>query len=74
MLLTLEPMCLNLCLFSALLLGVVYLFFGAFEIVFKNNHGFEPWQIGLTFVGLLSGMFAGMATDPWWVLPPASPL
>jgi MFS family permease len=28
-LLFLEPMCFNLCLFSALLLGILYLFFGA---------------------------------------------
>ena len=45
LLLTLEPMVLNLCLFSALLLGVLYLFFGAFEIVFTNNHGFELYQM-----------------------------
>ena len=32
MLLLLEPMCLNLCLFSALLLGTLYLFFGAVSI------------------------------------------
>ena len=64
MLLTLEPMCLNLCIFSALLLGVLYLFFGAFNIVFKNNHNFELWQIGLSFLGILVGMLIGIATDP----------
>src|SRR5437764_729309 len=37
-LLTLEPMCLNLCIFSSLLLGVLYLFFGAFALVFTKNH------------------------------------
>ena len=50
LLLALEPMCLNLCIFSALLLGVLYLWFGAFELVFENNHGFELWQVGLTYV------------------------
>ena len=30
LLLLLEPMCFNLCLFSAILLGILYLFFGAF--------------------------------------------
>ena len=64
MLLTLEPMCLNLCIFSALLLGVLYLFFGAFNVVFKNNHNFELWQIGLSFLGILVGMLIGIATDP----------
>ena len=31
LLLTLEPMCASLCLFSAILLGILYLFFGACE-------------------------------------------
>lgn len=43
LLLTLEPMCLNLCLYSAVLLGVLYLFFGAFELVFEENHHFLLW-------------------------------
>ena len=66
LLLTLEPMCLNLCLFSALLLGVLYLFFGAFEVVFADNHHFELWQIGLTFSGLLVGQLIAISTDPLW--------
>ena len=66
LLLTLEPMVLNLCLFSAILLGVLYLFFGAFEIVFTNNHGFELWQVGLSFTGLLVGQLAAIATDTFW--------
>lgn len=49
LLLTLEPMCLNLCLYSAVLLGVLYLFFGAFEIVFEENHGFNLWYAGLFY-------------------------
>ena len=65
-LLTLEPMCLNLCLFSAILLGVLYLFFGAFEIVFEDNHGFNLWQVGLTFTGLLVGIIIAVASDPLW--------
>lgn len=66
LLLILEPMCLNLCLFSAILLGVLYLFFGAFEVVFEENHGFELWQIGLTFSGLLVGQLIAIGTDPLW--------
>ena len=66
LLLILEPMCLNLCIFSALLLGVLYLFFGAFELVFQVNHHFELWQIGLTFTGLLVGQLAAIGTDPLW--------
>lgn len=63
-LLIFEPMVLNLCLFSSILLGVLYLFFGAFTLVFKNNHGFQLWQIGMTFLGIFVGMIAGISTNP----------
>lgn len=65
-LLFLEPMCLNLCLFSAILLGTLYLFFGAFEIVFQGNHGFTLSQTGLSFLGIFVGMIVGGAMDPLW--------
>ena len=66
LLLTLEPMCLNFCLFSATLLGVLYLFSGAFEVVFTDNHSFELWQVGPSFSGLLVGQLPASATDPLW--------
>lgn len=66
LLLILEPMCLNLCLFSALLLGVLYLFFGAFEVVFTDNYGFELWQVGLSFTGLLVGQLVAISSEPFW--------
>jgi multidrug resistance protein len=62
LLLTLEPMCLNLCIFSALLLGVLYLWFGAFNLVFENNHGFEQWQVGLTYIGIFIGILMAIAS------------
>lgn len=65
MLLVLEPMCLSLCLFSAIILGIQYLFFGAFGVVFRNNHNFELWQVGLTFSGISVGMLAAVATVFW---------
>ncbi|KAH9810758.1 efflux pump atB-like [Teratosphaeria destructans] len=67
-LLTFEPMCLNLCLLSAILLGIIYLFFGvgAFALVFENNHGFNQWQIGLSFLGIFVGMLVGVSLDPIW--------
>lgn len=55
-LLIFEPMCLNLCILSAILLGILYLFFGAFPLVFEKNHGFTISQTGLTFLGLFVGM------------------
>ncbi|KAF2735896.1 MFS general substrate transporter [Polyplosphaeria fusca] len=65
-LLLLEPMCLNLCILSAMLLGILYLFFGAFPLVFQNNHGFSISQTGCSFLGLLVGMLLGIASDPLW--------
>lgn len=66
MLLIFEPMCLNLCIFSAILLGILYLFFGAFQLVFSNIYGFELYQIGLSFLGLLVGMLMAVCSDPLW--------
>lgn len=59
-------MCLNLCILSAILLGVLYLFFGAFLLVFEDNHGFNLWQAGLTFLGIFVGMITGVSCDPLW--------
>ncbi|KAI0518585.1 major facilitator superfamily domain-containing protein [Xylaria bambusicola] len=65
-LLLLEPMCLLLSLLSAVLLGVIYLFFGAFPLVFGNTYGFNLWQVGLSFLGIFVGMLVGAATNPIW--------
>lgn len=65
-LLIFEPMCLNLCLLSAILLGTLYLFFGAFPLVFRNVYGFNLWQSGLTFMGILAGMIMAAFLDPVW--------
>jgi hypothetical protein len=56
--------CLNLCLLSSLLLGILYLFFGAFPLVFEHNHGFTLWQVGLSFMGLFVGMLTGIFANP----------
>ncbi|KAM3451838.1 hypothetical protein MY3296_004985 [Beauveria thailandica] len=65
-LLIFEPMCLNLCLLSAILLGILYLFFGAFALVFSTNYGFNLWQVGMAFIPICVGMFIATATDPLW--------
>ncbi|KAK9483564.1 MFS general substrate transporter [Lipomyces starkeyi] len=59
-----EHMVLNLCLFSALLMGILYLFFGAFGVVFVGAHQFQLWQVGLTFLGIFVGMIVAVALDP----------
>jgi multidrug resistance protein len=66
LLLFFDPMCFNLCLYSAILLGILYLFFGAFPLVFREVYGFNLWQIGLTFIGLMVGMLLAIASDPIW--------
>ncbi|KAL3455127.1 major facilitator superfamily domain-containing protein [Aspergillus heterothallicus] len=66
LLLTLEPMCMSLCIFSAILLGILYLFFGAFQLVFGNVYGMELWQRGLCFLGLFVGMAFAIISDPFW--------
>jgi len=63
-LLIFEFMVLNLCLFSAILLGILYLFFGTFPLVFRNAHGFNLWQVGLSFLGILVGTLMAGAVDP----------
>ena len=65
-LLLLEPMCLSLCIYTAFLLGILYLFFGAFPLIFSTNHGFVLWQTGLTFLGLVIGLVAALFTNPLW--------
>ncbi|KAJ8101620.1 major facilitator superfamily domain-containing protein [Lipomyces tetrasporus] len=59
-----ELMVLNLCLFSALLMGILYLFFGAFGVVFEGTYHFQLWQVGLTFFGIFVGMVAAIGLDP----------
>jgi len=61
-----EPIALLLCTYTALLLGCLYLFFEAFNLVFMNNHDFTLSQVGLSFLGLFVGMVIGIATDPLW--------
>lgn len=65
-LLFLEPMCTLLCIYSALLLGILYLFFGAFPLIFRTNHGFNLWQTGLTFLGLVVGQVLAVIINPFF--------
>ncbi len=60
-----EVMLLLLCLWSALLLGILYLFFVAFPIVFER-HGFNLQEIGLSFLGIGIGMILAVLSMPYW--------
>jgi len=66
LLLVWEPMLLLLCIFTAVLLGILYLFFQAFPLLFRGLHAMTLEQTGLTFLGLFVGMALGVLTDPWW--------
>lgn len=59
-------MILALSTYTSLLQGILYLFFGAFPLVFVNNHGFNLWQTGLTFLGLLIGNMIACLFNPYW--------
>ncbi|KAK3905044.1 major facilitator superfamily domain-containing protein [Staphylotrichum tortipilum] len=61
-----EPMAVVLNIYTAVLLGLLYLFFGAFPLIFRTNHGFNLWQVGLTFMGLLVAMVIACLTTPFW--------
>lgn len=65
-LLFLEPMCLCLDLYSAILLGILYLFFGAFPLVFRTNYGMNLWQAGLTWLGIMVGLLIAAGSTPIW--------
>lgn len=66
LILFLDPMCFCLCLFSAILLGTLYLFFGALPLVFGDVYHFNLWQNGLVFLGILTGMLIAIFSDPIW--------
>lgn len=59
-------MALALDIWSALLLGILYLAFQAFPIIFEQLHGFNVQSVGLSFLGIGLGMVIGLATQPLW--------
>lgn len=51
---------------AALILGIQYLTFQAFPIIFGNGHGFDVQSVGMTFIGMGLGLFLGLATQPYF--------
>ena len=49
---------------AALVLGIQYLTFQAFPIVFERGHGFSMQQTGMTFIGMGVGLLIGLAVMP----------
>ncbi|KAJ6625787.1 major facilitator superfamily domain-containing protein [Mycena sp. CBHHK59/15] len=65
-LLTFDRMALLLDIWTALLLGILYLTFQAFPLIFEDVHHFNVQTTGLTFLGIGIGMAAALATQPLW--------
>ncbi|KAJ7766295.1 major facilitator superfamily domain-containing protein [Mycena maculata] len=65
-LLIFDRMALLLDTWNALLLGILYLMFQAFPIIFEDEHHFNVQSTGLAFLGIALGMVIGLATQPFW--------
>lgn len=65
-LLLFDRMALLLDIWTALLLGILYLAFQAFPIIFEQGHGFSMGITGLTFLGIGVGQIMAFATQPYW--------
>lgn len=51
---------------SSIVLGVIYLAFQAFPVIFEGNHGFNMQCTGLTFSGIGLGMILALCSQPYW--------
>jgi MFS family permease len=60
-LLFLEPIVLISSTYLAILYGIIYMFFGAFPIVYQEMRGWNEGVGGLAFLGLAVGMIIGLA-------------
>jgi len=65
-LLAYEHMALLLDLWNALVLGILYLAFQAFPIIFEEGHGFDVQATGMSFLGIGLGMILALASQPHW--------
>ncbi|GAA5839145.1 hypothetical protein JCM3766R1_002270 [Sporobolomyces carnicolor] len=64
-LLATEPMALVLCTWTALLLGILYMFFTAFSLVY-SRYGFNMQTVGLSYIPLGVGIILGWCCQPFW--------
>ncbi|KAF5364598.1 hypothetical protein D9758_005617 [Tetrapyrgos nigripes] len=61
-----DPMASLLNLWTSLVLGILYLAFQAFPVVFELGHGFSTQQTGMSFLGIGLGMLLALATQGYW--------
>ena len=57
-----EPIVLFLSLYNSFTFSVLFAFFGAYPFTFENVYGFNTWQYGLTFLGIMTGVLTAVAT------------
>ncbi|KAF9650493.1 MFS general substrate transporter [Thelephora ganbajun] len=60
-----DRMVLLLDIWTALILGILYLTFQAFPIIFER-HGFSQEFVGLSFLGIGVGMVFAALSQPFW--------
>ncbi|KAN0080431.1 Major facilitator superfamily domain containing protein [Tylopilus felleus] len=65
-LLLFDRMALLLNTWNALLLGILYLAFQAYPMIFEGVHHFDDQMTSLTFIGIGVGMFVALSTQPLW--------
>lgn len=49
---------------AALILGIQYLTFQAFPIIFEDGHHFNVQSTGMSFIGMGLGLLLGLACQP----------
>ena len=62
----LEPICLALNMYIALIYGILYIWFESFPIVFIEIYGFSLGTQGLAFIGILVGVFVVFPPFLWY--------
>ncbi|ORY28299.1 major facilitator superfamily domain-containing protein [Naematelia encephala] len=61
-----QPMVLFLDLWSAIILGVLYIFFGGVPYIFRTQHGFSLQQTGLAFLGIGFGQVCAVSSQTFF--------
>ncbi|KAF8920630.1 MFS general substrate transporter [Mucidula mucida] len=61
-----DRMALLLNIWTALILGILYLSFQAFPIIFQDHHGFTMQQTGMSYLGIGLGMVLATPTQRYW--------
>ncbi|ORX33828.1 major facilitator superfamily domain-containing protein [Kockovaella imperatae] len=59
-----QPMVLLLDIWSAMMLGILYLSFGGIPYIFEHQYGFNLQQSGMVFLGIGTGQVIAVLTQP----------